>query len=116
MLELRTKGVPLIVSANKLKEVLGVRAESIDGILSSLGVSPLFCDDGKRTVYSLPEILHKLTFREEAEKVVKQAQRDKVSFDALPFSEQAAAMVDPGRSRAPRQKFMRKFIAAGAAK
>ena len=111
MLELRTKGAPLLITGTQLATVLGVRYEDVEGILSSICVTPFTL--GKQPRYSLPEILHKLTFREDASRVISKAQRDKQSFDALPFSEQAAAIIDQGRTRAPRQKFMRQFIAAG---
>ncbi len=93
----------LLLSANAACEQLGVRRENFDEIAKTLCLTPIPL--GKRILWSALEIRHRLTHF------------DKGSFPKLaeqqaPESSPAEepVVIDDGRTRAPRQAFMRQFI------
>ena len=92
---LRIKDCPLLVSGNRLDEILGCRKGSSVELLERLNVKPIQQGKGRHTLYSLPEILYKMTFRPDLEE-------EQRTFDA-----KTRSVVDPGRRRAYRQPFMK---------
>lgn len=102
--KLRTEGAALLVGRAALIKIMGVNGDKLANILETLGVKPVVSSSdkvGEKNLWSLPEIIHKLTFRGNGPALGK-AQAQQEAFDALSPAEQAEYLVDKGRTRAPR--------------
>lgn len=106
----RDNKAPLLLSAHEAEAVLGIGGGKFAEIAELLCLTPI--PFGKRVLWSLPEIRHRLTYFDKTR--LEKARAEKKAFDAMPLSEQASAYVDAGRTRAPRQSFMRRVLTKGA--
>lgn len=102
---------PLIVSSESLSKLLGVDRSRVREFARLFGFVPV-SETSSRTLWSLPQILRRMEeWNGMPPASLKKAQAEKAEFDSLSCAEQAARIIDRGRSRAPRQKHMRAFLA-----
>lgn len=106
MFNLRTDGAALLLSRHGVVEILGIRDEKFDALVEELELTPVNLG---RDYWSLPEILNKLTFRNnDATETTKKRTNANSNDDS-------SAVVDNGRTRRCRQQWMRKYIQPGLA-
>lgn len=92
---LRTNGAPLIVSTDRAAKVCGVSPDRFREIADKLGIEPILRGGNGTARWSLPEIVERL--------------KSWSSTRPTPLFGYAdpKAIIDKGRTRAPRQSFMK---------
>lgn len=90
----------LLLSANAACEQLGVRRENFDEIAKTLCLTPIPL--GKRILWSALELRHRLTHFDKGNFPKHESADEQRTCESI--------VIDEGRTRAPRQAFMRQFV------
>lgn len=110
MFNLRTDGAALLLSRHGVVEMLGIRDDKFEPIVETLGLTPV--NLGGRDYWSLPEILHKLTYRNND--APTETTKKRTNTDTETDSD-SSVVIDTGRTRRCRQSWMRKYVQPGLA-
>lgn len=92
---LRTNDAPLVVSTDRAAKICGVSPDRFREIADKLGIEPILRGGNGTARWSLPEIIERL-------KTWTSTRPTPLFGSAVP-----RAIIDKGRTRAPRQSFMK---------
>lgn len=95
---LRSTGRPLVVSTDSAAQVCGLSPERFREMAEAMKLVPVFASDNGRRMWALPEIVERL--------------KNWTAWDDNRRREEAV-VVDVGRTRAPRQAFMKNKVKKG---